>query len=465
MIMDERDEAPKDVNGQGDPYDLGKKRTRTFPNRKLISFSTPTGTKGNSPIEAAYQNGSMGRWNYACQNCGALSHFEWSRLSFATIKMQCPHCEAWHSRREWEKSGGIWIHEFPDHKRRTFHASAMISKFTHWEELIDEFLEADAKAKQGDYSKYIPFRNAQLGESWEVRGEKADEHVLMRRREVYKAELPDGVCAITAGVDVQHNRLAVGIWGWGLGLENWCLFYDERSGKPQDPEVWNWLQHLMQQTWSFSNGRKRRIDCAAVDTSDGNTTLAVYSYIQPMQGRGVRAIKGQTGDKIPLTRPSKAGKDGIHLFMVGVDSIKTDLVSLLQVKNTGAGYCHFPVGDNEEPINGIDEYFFQMLTSETRVAKRSKKGAFLGYEWLCPSGKRNESWDCFVYARAALRIMSKNDLKMLQMEYKKGLWLHPGALHEESSPVIELPQLVIPPPARRPAMIRNQRAEMAGVAL
>jgi phage terminase large subunit GpA-like protein len=41
-----------------------------------------------------------------------------------------------------------------------------------------------------------------------LRGEVAESHALESRREVYNAELPDGVCVLTTGVDVQDNRLA-----------------------------------------------------------------------------------------------------------------------------------------------------------------------------------------------------------------------------------------------------------------
>lgn len=43
--------------------------------------------------------------------------------------------------------------------------------------------------------------NTELGETWEERGEQVEDTVLLNRREVYDADVPDGVLVLTAGVD------------------------------------------------------------------------------------------------------------------------------------------------------------------------------------------------------------------------------------------------------------------------
>ena len=108
----------------------------------------------------------------------------------------------------------MWKEENPDHSVKGFHVNALDSQLS-WEKLITEWVEADRLSKAGDYSKLITFINTMLAETWELRGEVVESHALESRREAYLAELPDGVCVLTMGVDVQDNRLAVGIWGWG----------------------------------------------------------------------------------------------------------------------------------------------------------------------------------------------------------------------------------------------------------
>ena len=60
LFMDEVDEYPGDVDGQGDPVALAEKRTSTFPRRKVLLTSTPT-LKGLSRIEREYLESDQDR--------------------------------------------------------------------------------------------------------------------------------------------------------------------------------------------------------------------------------------------------------------------------------------------------------------------------------------------------------------------------------------------------------------------
>ncbi|HHK4469869.1 TPA: terminase gpA endonuclease subunit, partial [Pseudomonas aeruginosa] len=67
---------------------------------------------------------------------------------------------------------------------------------------------------------------------------------LVKRAEAYgEWTAPAGVLLATAGVDVQGDRLAVIVVGWGRGEESWRLFWNELRGNPADPSdgVWSEL--------------------------------------------------------------------------------------------------------------------------------------------------------------------------------------------------------------------------------
>jgi phage terminase large subunit GpA-like protein len=421
LLIDETDEMPEDLEGQGDPIELAIVRTNAFPDRKIVLASTPT-IKNHSKIEKAYNNSSREHWKHKCPECGEWSQFIWTQLNFATVKMECPYCKGLFSRSEWEKNGGRWIAENPDHPVRGFHVNALDSQSTSmtWEKLIFKWLEADRLAKKGDFTALKSFINTVLAEEWEIRGEVLETHALEERREVYDAELPDGVCVLTMGVDVQDNRLAYEVVGWGIGFESWGIEYSEIFGDPRLGEVWNRLSDLLSRAWSYKNGRRIIISRVAVDTG-GHYTTEVYNYCLAKQSRGVYPIKGQGGDKLPLIRPSlKAREKG--LFMVGVDSIKFDWMSWLKVTEHGDKYCHFPKDKDGIPARGYDTTYFQMLTAEKRVLVKNKRG-YNVYEWHKEAGARNESFDCRVYARAALRIMSANDELLLKRIHLKAPWL------------------------------------------
>ena len=56
-------------------------------------------------------------------------------------------------------------------------------------------------------------------------GEAIDPTGILKRRENFGKHLPKDVAIITAGVDVQDNRLELEIVGWGKDEESWSLDY------------------------------------------------------------------------------------------------------------------------------------------------------------------------------------------------------------------------------------------------
>ena len=75
------------------------------------------------------------------------------------------------------------------------------------EEAVGEFLRA----------KKLPetlrvFVNTYLGETWEDEGERIDDLGLFDRREDYK--FPDEIILLTAGVDIQDDRIECEVVVW-----------------------------------------------------------------------------------------------------------------------------------------------------------------------------------------------------------------------------------------------------------
>jgi phage terminase large subunit GpA-like protein len=418
VLFDEVDLSPDNLAGQGDPVKLAFIRTNAFPNRKIVLASTPL-IKGRSKIEAAYNASSRERWTHICPKCGEWSQFNWDRLDFVSMKMRCPFCEESFTRTEWEAGGGKWVAEDPDHPVKGFHVNALDS-IRSWEELVTEWIEAVRLSEKGNHSKLITFINANLAKTWEQKGESIESHALEKRREVYNAELPDGVCVLTMGIDVQDNRLAYEVVGWGLGHESWGIEYAELFGDPRQPEVWKGIDILLAKAWSYANGNRLQIIRTAVDIG-GHRTNQVYAYCKARQTRGVYPVKGQGGDRLPLTRPSSQRREE-GLFMVGVDGIKSDLMSWLRVGQPGDGYCHFPKDKDDVAVNGYDVSYFEMLTAEKKVAIQNKRTGQTKYEWHKTPGTRNEALDCRVYARAALNILSRHEDQLLEREYLKAPW-------------------------------------------
>lgn len=130
---------------------------------------------------------------------------------------------------------GKWIAKFPTEKEnRGFHLNALASPWLTWKEIVKEYLEV----KDDDF-QYRTFMNTVLGKTFSVNLEAAmDYEGLYESREEYGAELHDDIVILTAGVDVQDNRLEIEVVGWGYGYESYGVVYRDFPGDPGKEDVW-----------------------------------------------------------------------------------------------------------------------------------------------------------------------------------------------------------------------------------
>lgn len=91
VLMDEIDRYPASAGTEGNPIKLAEKRTTTFWNRKKIKVSTPT-IKGRSQIEKEYLSSSKEEWCVPCPCCGKDQPYEWGRIRFSDVTMECKFC-------------------------------------------------------------------------------------------------------------------------------------------------------------------------------------------------------------------------------------------------------------------------------------------------------------------------------------------------------------------------------------
>lgn len=415
VLMDEVDRYPASAGTEGDPIKLAEKRTTTFWNRKKIKVSTPT-IKGRSPIEKEFLTSSMEEWNVPCPCCGKYQPYEWGRIHFSDATMECKFCREHISERDWKSNPGKWIAVKENHKKRGFHLNELASPWKHWEDIIDDFRAAERDRKQGDIEKLKTFINTALGEPWEERGEAADDNVLLSRRERYNADLPDGVLLVTAGVDVQDDRLEIEITGWGKGYESWGILYKKMKGSPELDETWDKLEQFLDTELYFANGNSLLIAATCIDTG-GHFTTEVYKFLKRMERKQKRifGIKGMGGEGIPLiNKISTNNVEKVKIFMLGVDSGKEILMTRLKTVDEGPGYCHFPINADR----GYDETYIKGLTSEQRVVHVKDGRASL--KWVKKSGTRNEPLDLRNYATAAAEIL-RPDWDVLEKKVRQGI--------------------------------------------
>ncbi|APR98999.1 phage terminase large subunit family protein [Wolbachia endosymbiont of Folsomia candida] len=441
LFLDEIDAYPGDSSGEGDPVLLSIARTNTFTRRKIFLVSTPT-VHGISRIEKEFESSDKRYFFVPCPQCNYYQVLKWPQIKWEnndpkTAHYVCIECKGkienhqkidMLAKGEWRATDST-----KDGKTAGFHISSLYSPvgWYSWSQAVAEFLHS--KDNEQLLKVWI---NTVLGETWVDRGEVPDWKHLFERRESYTiGTIPEGEVVLTAGVDVQKDRLEVEVVAWGKGRKSWSIDYQVFEGDPGAKVVWNKLSELLNHHFLGPHGVEYTISMMAVDA--GYATQEVYNWVRSHQGSGrVMAVKGINKALVPLNSPSRvditvSGKKlrrGMKLWPVGVSILKSELFQLLNIsQNEEAGYCHFPEYSPE---------YFKQLTAEQLITKVVK--GYTKQEWQ-KIRDRNEALDCRIYARAASIALGidrwqeanwnslageKAESKKKSEKIRKSKWLH-----------------------------------------
>ena len=418
VFGDERDRWATSAGSEGDPWELAVARTRTFYNKKMVEVSTPT-VKGASAIENSYNLGTMERWKTQCPHCGEYVELTFDNIRFeydaaengdkkifhiSEIFYVCPECGGISDEHTMKSQPAKWVATVPEarkhHKTRSFWLTAWVSPWATWESIILQFLQAGT-----DSAKLQVVYNTQFGELWEERGDMASEDDVMARREVYEAEVPDGVLLLTCGVDTQDDRLEYEVVGHRRYGETWGIKKGVILGRPDTEEVWERLDEGLSHKYKFKSGVSLQISLTFIDEG-GHFTQEVRQHCLARQYDHVFAIKGANRPDIPYTAPPKKQKIVVNgkvigqvwVYEIGVNAGKQKIVDNLRVQSPGANYCHFPLRDD------YGKQFFKQLMSEHLAYVPKLKHP---WQWQkIPGHERNEAFDIRNYNLAACEILS-----------------------------------------------------------
>lgn len=445
-----------DRTAEGHPVSLLWQRAASFgDDMLLLEISTPT-IKGASYIETAFEEGDQRRFHVCCPKCGHEQTLKWGNVKWdraedgthlpETARYVCdahdPETGEVTCGSEWSDGDrvavvrrGRWIAAKPFRGHASYHLSELYSPLRKLRDIVQSFLD---KRAQGDLQTFV---NVSLAETWEESGEQVDPASLMARAEPFAAPAPAGALVLTAGIDMQQDRLEVEVVGWGLGEESWSVDHRVLWGDPLQADVWDELDALLSETWLHQSGAHLPISAACLDTGgNAGMTQAAYEYARGKTGRRMFAIKGVAGWGKPIvTSPMRKGSGQrarkVDLFAVGVDEAKVVVTRRLGIRAPGPGYCHFPIDRDPE--------YFAQLTAEKLMTKQIR--GFSVREWH-KTRDRNEAFDCRVYALAALKILNPSLARLAKRL----------AVVEDVEP--EAPE---PTPARHVAEALNQIARPA----
>lgn len=420
LFLDEIDAYPGDVESEGDPVNLAEARARTFSFRaKKFLASTPL-IKGASRISREYERSDQRKFFVPCPLCGEHQVLEFARLRWQpgkadTVHYQCKACEgaiAEHHKTDM-LAAGEWraTAVSADPLTHGYHINALYSPvgWLSWADIAEQWEDAatDADARK-------TFVNTVLGEEWEEEADTVpDWQRLYDRREAWPFQtVPERGLFLTAGADVQVDRIEVDVWAWGRQLESWLIEHIVLPGDPGRAEIWAVMTELLSRTWEHATGARMALQRLAIDT--GFTTQHVYQWARTQDRATVLPVRGvgKYDRVVPVAGPTKVDllingkklKRGLGLWTVSVSVFKKEFYRQLGLdKPTDeqlaegftypAGYVHLP--------DTVGDEFVKQLVAEQQVIIRSRRGFAARTEWrqLRP---RNEALDNRIYARAAV---------------------------------------------------------------
>lgn len=415
LLIDEADAM--EPGAEGSPVLLAERRTLSFANRKIIMGSTPT-LEATSNVLRSYAQSDQRVFEVPCPECGTFTEIQWSHIEWQpdqpeTATFRCPACAEIISERHKPAmiDAGRWRATRPEVQGHAgFRINALVSPHANaaWGKLAAEFLAA-----KGNPDTLQVFVNTILAEGWREAADELEESELAARAEPFGLDsIPAEVLVVTAGVDVQDDRLEITFVGWSRDA-SLILGHVVIWGSPGDDSTWAELDDLLRTTWPHPRGGTLRLDSAIIDSGDGDWTAYVYAFCRPRFGRKIMAGKGVAGTRPPVTASQAKG---VRLFLIGVDGLKSQILTRLSRGRT----IRFS--------DSLETAWYEQLASERRVVRYVRGQPVRRFERK--PGMRAEALDCVVYGFAARHLVTAN------LDRREEELSTPAALPPLISPVI-----------------------------
>ena len=331
LIVDEADAM--DVGAEGSPIKLGEKRTQTFANRKIIVGSTPVFID-TSDVLKAYAESDRRVFEVRCPACGVFTEIMWEHIVWPEGRPQdaafkCPHCAE--QTPEIEKAGvvarGRWRITQPEvvgHAGFRLNALVSLAANATWAQLAQEFLAA-----KGDRAELQVFVNTSFGQGWSTPAMISEDALAARAEPFDLNDIPKEVLILTAGGDVQDDRVEISICGWTREGECLILGHIVVWGSFAYASTWEEVDEVRRTKCRHPFGGLLKIDAAVIDAGDGDHYDHVMSFCVPKIDRRIFAGKGLFGARPSFTM-AKGKKIKDRLALIGVDTLKNIIFDRLQ---------------------------------------------------------------------------------------------------------------------------------------
>jgi phage terminase large subunit GpA-like protein len=405
LFLDEVDRFAASAQNEGDPIALAMKRTKTFEGkgRKVVIVSTPT-SRTASRINDWYLRGDQRKFMVTCaeKDCGHVGplmfkNLHWKDGEPETAFLSCDGCgvEINEAKRRELIESGEWVATAKGEKGvRSYHLNELASKFSTMASVASQFDAANTPLKKQ------AFYNTALAEVYDAATEVLlTSSELQHRAEPIAAPFAANIRFITAGVDVQSNRVECTFLAHHADDTHTVLNHLKLMGDTSGDAVWQSLDVALGEVFPLTGGKVLGVMATAVDSGFNADQVTAFVNSQRRKSRQCFAVKGRSGFDQPALKWGGRLKGVLKLLLVGVDGVKLAVQKHLAMQTVGPGYVRLP--DHLPP-----EYFDGLAAEELRV--KIVKGA-PRYEYH-RTYRFNEPLDCLVYAKAIAQTVPKQAL-------------------------------------------------------
>lgn len=458
VLVDEIDRMDSNVQGEGSVMELAEARTSTYPDGRVVGTSTPTlgqvetfkhpvtgiehwaiSDSVVSPVWRLWQEGSRHEWAWSCPHCAhyfipRFKHLWWPEGASPEVACQqaalaCPRCGGLilDSERHRLNSQGVFL--APGQWVEKEHVcgiadTAGCDMASFWVSGLCSFSpkktfgflakKVVAALKSGEPERVQGVINTDFGELFGQIGEAPLWTAVAERRKPYRqGEVPEPVVVLTAGVDVQKDRLVYVVRGWAEDLESWLIEHGELWGETDKPEVWQRLSGFVQSRW-----QEQGLSWVAIDS--GYQTQAVYRFCRLHPGLAL-ATKGHDALDKPFKRVAldvgvrgQSLASGLALWHFNSDQMKSWVHARMDWPLDQPGGWWLP--------EDISEDYCKQIVAEQRTVNSLGKVTWVKIK------RENHYLDCEALAYLVVRMMlggREEGISKPRPQRRPGV-IHPG---------------------------------------
>lgn len=424
VFIDELDGFNADIKKEGDPTTLAWGRVKNSLFKKQGQISTPTLTDFSLIQKSARAAEDMLLFHALCPRCythvpilwggrDAPYGFKWTARRASSVVHICKSCgEGWaNGELEEATAYGLWKGEkgwstrdglawsfmgAPSYPPRhiAFKAWSAYSPFSSWPQIVEEWYDAF-----GDFDKMKTFTNTTLAETWSLNKDGTVSKDLVES--FIPIEDLSTVVAVTAGIDVQDDRLEVQFMGHEHYGGMIVLGYEIYRGDMTQPEVYKEMAREVLGAKFKCGERELPVIAAAMDTQ-GHHTTNVHRFLLANKRAGIFfGINGTANNFDIADKPghSKGNKDHIF-YSIGSNVHKQKVYSAIRNYDQERGAFRIWAGAT------LPEDYAEQLVVEKMEIKRVDGKDMITF--TNANKARNEALDTAVYNLAAKAYIKKH---------------------------------------------------------